>query len=232
MSAHLECIEVSDQDSTALPLVLVHDGGGTVFQYFLLGPFYRQVYAISSPYFRGGGKPEGGIPQLAKEYARAIQAELGQGNIILGAGWSFGGMLSIEVARLLRQSGRIGVQGLLMIDSICPWSSNYKSRGRVRPTYRKNTSDAVKAKVNRSFDNARDLLHEWARPPTFEAPPAVMIQASDALTRQNLPDGEQDLEDQDGQLGWSEYPCLHFVSVVTVPGDHFSMFADDKVRLI
>jgi hypothetical protein len=89
----------------------------------------------------------------------------------------------------------------------------------------------MKDKVNRSFDNARDLILDWQKPPPFDAPPAVMIRATDPMTVQNLPDGVQPTSTPDGFMGWSEYPSLQFVSVLTVPGDHFSMFADHRVGL-
>jgi hypothetical protein len=84
MSAQLEVVEDGEEHSTTLPLVLIHDGGGTIFQYYLLGPFSRQVFGISSPYFESGSKPPDGVPQLAKEYAHAIEAEIGHGDIVLG----------------------------------------------------------------------------------------------------------------------------------------------------
>lgn len=69
---------------SATPLVLIHDGGGTIFQYFMLGSLRRATYAIANPYFDDGIKPAGGIPQLAKEYAEAIRGTIGKGPVIVG----------------------------------------------------------------------------------------------------------------------------------------------------
>ena len=87
----------------------------------------------------------------------------------------------------------------------------------------------MKEKVNRSFDNAREMILEWDRPPAFDAPPAIMIRATDAMTSENSPDGVQLTSGDDDRLGWSGYACIEFVSVVKVPGDHFSMFAAHRV---
>ena len=71
----------------ALPLVLIHDGGGTVFNYWTIGPLRRQVYGISDPAFESGTDWEGwkgGIPQMAKLYCTTIKKHLKKGSILLG----------------------------------------------------------------------------------------------------------------------------------------------------
>ena len=82
MPARLEELDCSY--NPAVPLVLIHDGGGTIFQYYMLGPLNRTTFAIASPYFDSGIRPTGGVPELAKEYASAIRNEIGRGSVILG----------------------------------------------------------------------------------------------------------------------------------------------------
>ena len=100
-------------------------------------------------------------------------------------------MLSIEVARLFFHGAdqRIKIQGLLMMDSLCPWAPQYRNRGRIRPSYRSTTSDAVKEKVNDSFDNARQMILDWPQPEPFSIPPAVMLRAAESMSIKNSPDG-------------------------------------------
>lgn len=81
--------EVQDAPSSAasIPLVLIHDGGGTVFNYWTLGPLHRQMYAISDPAFDSGAGWkgwEGGLKQMAELYCKQIRSEIGKGNILLG----------------------------------------------------------------------------------------------------------------------------------------------------
>lgn len=81
--------EVQDAPSSAasIPLVLIHDGGGTVFNYWTLGPLHRQMYAISDPAFDSGAEWkgwEGGLKQMAELYCNQIRSEIGQGKILLG----------------------------------------------------------------------------------------------------------------------------------------------------
>jgi hypothetical protein len=71
----------------ALPLVLIHDGGGTVFNYWTIGPLHREVYGIADPAFENGANWEGwegGIPQMAELYCEMIRKHLKKGGILLG----------------------------------------------------------------------------------------------------------------------------------------------------
>lgn len=71
------------------------------------------------------------------------------------------------------------------------------------------------------------MMSSWDRPPAFKSPPAVLIRAAESIP---LADGLQTSKATDGWLGWSEYDSLKFLSVVDVPGDHFGMFDDCRVR--
>lgn len=85
MPAILEEIDnPKDGYGSAIPLVLIHDGGGSIFQYFMVGSLGRTIYGIANPYFESGVRPEGGIPQLAKEYAEAIRGTIETGPVIIG----------------------------------------------------------------------------------------------------------------------------------------------------
>lgn len=80
--------EIQDAPSSmAIPLVLIHDGGGTVFNYWTLGPLHRQMFGISDPAFDSGAEWrgwEGGLKQMAELYCNMIRKEIGKGKILLG----------------------------------------------------------------------------------------------------------------------------------------------------
>ncbi|KAL2756943.1 hypothetical protein ACRALDRAFT_2052754 [Sodiomyces alcalophilus JCM 7366] len=133
-------------DPGTVPLVLIHDGGGTTFPYHCLEPLRRPVYGIANPHFRSGAPWPGGLPQMAETYATMIRRTVrspsfpkvtasskksvsrpqygfpffpARPRILLG-GWSLGGMLALQVAWLLEDDPDVEVMGLLLIDSICP----------------------------------------------------------------------------------------------------------------
>nr|POF11460.1 orsellinic acid synthase [Quercus suber] len=213
---------------SSVPIVLIHDGGGTAFQYFMLPDLDRKLYTISNPYHESSDRPEGGVPTLAQSYIEAMKEALPPGPLILG-GWSFGGIISFEIARLLQDDAHLRIQGIVMIDSVCPWSPFYAARGRVRPTFRPTTSEIMKAKVISSFDHALDMIREWPQPEKFPAPPTVLIRATEPMPIENSPDGVQFVRDSDGALGWEEMGFLKMKKIVPCPGNHFSMWKFDKV---
>ncbi|EFQ26009.1 thioesterase domain-containing protein [Colletotrichum graminicola] len=136
----------SPRGETQMPLILVHDGGGTTFAYHCLGPLDRAVFGIANPRFHSGVPWDGGLPEMAATYLRMIRATVTKGRdypaqaprspppprssrggggkprrrILLG-GWSLGGMLSLEIARQLGDEDEdIEIAGLVIVDSVYP----------------------------------------------------------------------------------------------------------------
>lgn len=66
------------------PLVLIHDGGGTVFGYFGLGSLGRKVWAIHNPRFATAEPWEGGIEEMADHYIKLMERAGIRGSILLG----------------------------------------------------------------------------------------------------------------------------------------------------
>jgi len=70
--------------SHAKPLVLIHDGGGTVFGYYSLGKLNRDVYAIFNPDFDKDTVWEGGMSEMARTYIQLLVDAGLEGPIYLG----------------------------------------------------------------------------------------------------------------------------------------------------
>lgn len=66
------------------PLILFHDAGGTIFQYFLLGDLQRPVYGMANTHFESGGGWEHGIREMGVVYTHKIRSVIKSGKIILG----------------------------------------------------------------------------------------------------------------------------------------------------
>ncbi|KAJ7129346.1 Alpha/Beta hydrolase protein [Mycena epipterygia] len=117
------------------PLILVHDISGSPFAYlpFGLHPTLSQytIYGISalseSPTSKSQGFEYSSVSAWAEAYASLIESELKEelasyGRVVLG-GWSLGGILAAEIARIFaeRSEKNIRVLGLLLIDTYAPW---------------------------------------------------------------------------------------------------------------
>lgn len=66
------------------PLILIHDGGGTVFGYFCLGILGREVWAISDPHYATAEPWKGGPEEMARHYIDLIQKAGITGDVLLG----------------------------------------------------------------------------------------------------------------------------------------------------
>lgn len=66
------------------PLVLIHDGGGTTFGYFILGSLYREVWAMHNPRYWDSTAFEGGMDEMARLYIANMYESGLKGPIVLG----------------------------------------------------------------------------------------------------------------------------------------------------
>ncbi|MGD0144196.1 MAG: alpha/beta fold hydrolase [Rhizomicrobium sp.] len=110
------------------PLFIVHGIGGTVIELAALGKQIRTdgpVYAIQARGIDGSEPPIDSVAEMAAYYLDAIRPVQPVGPWLL-AGYSFGGLVALEMARLL---GEENVALLFMIDSYAlPQTWPLKSR--------------------------------------------------------------------------------------------------------
>ncbi|KAK7970564.1 hypothetical protein PG988_009637 [Apiospora saccharicola] len=180
MERNPDVIQNGGRASEAMPLFLIHGGGGTTFAYHCLDPLDRPAYGIFSPYFRNGGRFEGVSGEWAASTPASSSGEPAPNptsrpratrsvGILLG-GWSLGGLLSLEVAKVLAESGRGGsgsvrVVGILMVDSIYPVnppSVRTESMDHLGLGKSKNEFLTLKA-----MKEALRVIQEW-EPPVWE----------------------------------------------------------------
>jgi thioesterase domain-containing protein len=150
----------------ATPLFLLHDGGGTIFNYFMLGDLNRPVYGIQDPKFGTADQWEGGLEEMARLYISFIRSAVPQGPILLG-GWSLGGLTSLEIARILaNEVSAIQVRGVILIDSPLPeeWANNRDRFVDVDVSVNETTSAKTKQAVDWRMDECDRLLDGWKAP--------------------------------------------------------------------
>lgn len=85
VEVEIEEIQISaHRSANAAPLILFHDGGGTVFSYYLLGDLNRNVYGIADPFFATANSWTGGVREMAEAYASSIWDKFTQRPLLLG----------------------------------------------------------------------------------------------------------------------------------------------------
>ncbi|KAM0558310.1 hypothetical protein ACHAPJ_005004 [Fusarium lateritium] len=240
MDSNPETIQPADwRTGQNIPVILIHDGGGTTFSYHCLGPLDRPVYGIHNPKFKSGEPFDGELSDMARLYCSFIKDAVnepdfpkphivdGKARIILG-GWSMGGHLSLEIAKQLdTDDSNIEVIGILMIDTIYPHKYSSESRKRASESSKegKNKNQIL---ADLAMVDARRMIQAWT-PPVWDGdsagrrPRVILLRAKKAV-----PGDEVDLVDwsrEERNLGWDMYDKDLFAEVVDIEGHHFEVFA-------
>lgn len=189
---------------------------------------------------------------MARHYVGLIRNTVPRGQILLG-GWSLGGLLSLEMARVLAGDPDYTVIGIAMMDSICPAASASKTgaaKAAVVPykqQFGPNTKQETIEGVERCFVEARQSIAAWtmprwdgsdvegdegsrgaadsAAPTSIKCPPTILLRAREAVPTGPGEVSFVDTTRQSRTLGWEEYQKDFLEEIVDVPGHHFSIFA-------
>lgn len=126
-------VRLKEGDETQ-PFFIVHGVGGTVIELSALGrqiETARAVYAVQARGLDGAAPPLESIEEMATLYIQAIRARQPNGPYLIG-GYSFGGLVALEMARLL---GPDNVARLVMIDAYAhpqTWPPTVRAAVRAR----------------------------------------------------------------------------------------------------
>ncbi|MGZ4123416.1 MAG: alpha/beta fold hydrolase, partial [Tumebacillaceae bacterium] len=113
-------IQVGQAGAEQAPLFLVHPIGGSVTCYRELAAALgaaQPVYGLQARGLAGGEVPFDRLEEMVSYYMEAIRSVQQSGPYHLG-GWSFGGVVAFEMARLLKEQGHEVT--LTLIDSFAP----------------------------------------------------------------------------------------------------------------
>jgi thioesterase domain-containing protein len=100
-------------------LYCVHPSSGSGFVYVGLARMLqpdRPVWALEAPGYDDGRRPIASIPELAARYVAVLRARPGPYALL---GWSMGGVIAFEMARLLHTAGA-DVSALILVDAAVP----------------------------------------------------------------------------------------------------------------
>ncbi|KAI1184760.1 Alpha/Beta hydrolase protein [Nemania serpens] len=228
-----------------VPLILLHDGGGTTFSYHCLYPIGRTVYGIQNARLDEGGYWESGISGMASHYIELIEKVMPEGGEILLGGWSLGGILSLEIAWQLANRPRSSTRpkftilGMIFIDSVYT-GQLFKIRNMPDATAEPivKSPEELKAmplreKVDLNMTHARMMVARWDMPNwegrEDEIPPTILMRAKELVR-----DDEKAFVDHAREfrlLGWDRYHGARWIrKVVDLDGHHFNIFEDQYLK--
>ncbi|KKY25508.1 putative thioesterase domain containing protein [Phaeomoniella chlamydospora] len=102
---------------------------------------------------------------MAEEYAASITSIVASGPILLG-GWSLGGLLSLEISRVLQEETSTSVAGLVMLDSPCPFTWRYLRDQMTDYVHRipMKKSSQMRDNIEKRFYACSGLVDAWEMP--------------------------------------------------------------------
>lgn len=177
---------------------------------------------------------------MARHYVGLMRKAVPRGRVLLG-GWSLGGLLSLEMARVLVGDPDFTVIGIAMVDSICPASVDTTRTGAAdtaavvpyKHQFGPNTKQETIEGVERCFAEARKSIEAWAMPrwdgPGAKCPPAILLRAREAVPTEPGEVSFVDTTRRSRSLGWDEYQKDFLEEIVDIPGHHFSIFAWEHI---
>lgn len=127
------------------PLFLIHPAGAMCYHNLaLLLDADQPAYGLEEPAFEDPGEGYTPIEEMAARYVRAVKEVQPDGPYALG-GWSLGGIVAFEMARLLEVS-REPVRLLFMIDTGAPMPKQTHP-GELRSVSAKDALDALRSQM-------------------------------------------------------------------------------------
>jgi thioesterase domain-containing protein len=115
----LDRIVPLDTDGSGTPLYCLHASSGSAYSYLGLAQLLdRPVYGVEAPGFDGDREPVRSLADLSAEYVDVLH-ERSPGGPYLLLGWSVGGLLALDMARRLTESGD-AVPLVVMVDVSVP----------------------------------------------------------------------------------------------------------------
>ena len=202
------------------PFFFVHPVGGTILQYRWLARRLgaeRPFYALQSPALEGNPlSPDVTIEALARSYLDAVRMAAPKGPYLLG-GWSFGGLVAAEMARVLRHAGE-EVALLALLDSHAQ-SDPHDDPNELAALTAWELGDGQSwprehfATVERIVHAHLSAVRRWT-PKPYDGRTLLFAAHQRGVVR-------------DATLGWG--PLLPRLSVIEVEADHFSLLREPAV---
>ncbi|KAL0936941.1 Polyketide synthase PksR [Colletotrichum truncatum] len=228
-----------NQRQRRLPLVLIHDGGGTTFTYFLLESLHRDVWAIHNPHYHTGDTWPGGMEQMARHYIGLMLMAGLSGPIMLGVETSNPDLGDIPE---LVQKCFDNCNGLLDTWKLLPWDKpvcdgrdvcvsvdGEKFRLQNDEVLYKPINDRWQTLETRTFDGVQMPLRQPISPP-----PGVLIKCVQRVpVKGSTTDPVQvDLDRDEPLLGWEGNHPEFLKAVIEADAHHFNVFQFSNITQV
>ncbi|MFB0633034.1 alpha/beta fold hydrolase, partial [Streptomyces sp. AB3(2024)] len=215
-------VPLKQGEGDGVPLFLVHPVGGSVFFYRELArllPAEQAVYGFQARGLDGAAAPLRSIEEMASHYCAELRAQRPTGPYALG-GASFGGLVALEMAQLLRAAGET-VHLLAVFDSPAPGQMPPDREEMDTAAFGSGDPDASFAqRVVDVYRANMEALRAY-RPRPYEGPILYFL----------AEERRAGIDPLRPDTAW-EPIALDGLSTHRVPGNHVTMLAPENVEAI
>jgi amino acid adenylation domain-containing protein len=246
---------IKSGENQQLPLFCIHPLGGNLFNYHTLSEklaLNRPIYGLQAQGLDGGQQPLDRIEAMASYFIQAIRTVQPQGPYFI-LGYSFGGIVSFDIARQLTEQGeKIAFLGLLDIRSptitdittpFIEWLNIQIARFQ-QLTFKQHLKYFVDKIFYRKKTDYRSGVASALIDLNLRTPELLNILDSNIKAKQRYQpqpySGQADLfwsEYQDWYI--KDYPDLGWGNLITgglhlqwIPGDHDSLMQEPHVQVL
>ncbi|KAJ3580046.1 hypothetical protein NPX13_g523 [Xylaria arbuscula] len=219
-------------------MYLFHDGSGYCNMYSRMADVNRNITGIHSPDMSVDIR---NLEDLARFYLDGTDICTDNGVVL--SGWSFGGVLAFEVARMLQSYG-LAVKGLILIDSPPPIKHEALPQEIVSHVLSKHTgpengfasetSKKALETMKRRFRDHAMMLQNYQPEPLVDSIPCVMLKCSCSMDTQSLCGVTypwiSDDEFRDKSVAQWEQLVGESIPVLDIDCNHFEVFDPKHVE--
>jgi thioesterase domain-containing protein len=218
------------------PLYLVHGMLGSVFPFHKLALHLdpeRPLYGLQARGLNGNEEPRTTITSMAEAYAEHILKTKSSGPIHVG-GYSFGGWVAWEIARVLREANE-PIGSVILLGALAPLSADAAEPFKDVRFGIQTLGDVMKLATNSWAAEFPGMM--TGLPPMQRVTMANQIAAAtyapdsfEQLIDLVLTEDQRGLAQADETLGWARLTGTAEVHVETTSGSHFGLFEEPQVK--
>ncbi|RAH82036.1 putative nonribosomal peptide synthase [Aspergillus japonicus CBS 114.51] len=208
-------MQLTTRSTSRATMVLIHPffGQSSVFDHVVPALSHQyDIVQVSDPFF---GKPEGpaSLRDWAAHYLEALQVQLKPGRPVVLVGYSFGGLLALEMARLLEATGQGSPLSTVIVDTRCydphqPFFADEKERSTAADDAVRLFGPGQTRMIEEHFDKHARIWANSACPDTYLGR-SLYLATPDAV--------------QSGVVDWWRCQCPH-IEVQQVECSHGEIF--------
>jgi thioesterase domain-containing protein/acyl carrier protein len=218
------------ENKKEIPLVLVHPIGGTIFPYIYMSQYLDKklpFFTIQDSFHSNASSLFDSLSDLSSYYNKYLLEKLDGRQCYLG-GWSFGGVVALEMSRQLKESDTSIIKKLVLIDSH-PWDAvkdSLSSESIVQEIFDRQNS-ITEASSSSTLSLIKEKINSHMRLYTNYQP--RLYDEDVLLFKATVPVNGEKIMTRYPDNGWKNFDSTKF-KICEIDTNHYDLFTDPWVE--